>query len=163
MFMLKKRFERLNISQVTFSSGTDLSADMPDAGNDISEAVEGPGVDDEDVEFDESDVVNFVPGDSADLVDGTTLVDQSTLPEASSGATDDGDTCNGKPETGNRNTKARFGRRWTHNEELCVASCGVILGRATFYGSEAPNGVWVSFCFCYRDQCDDLQFIRHFG
>ncbi|KAF8060174.1 hypothetical protein FPV67DRAFT_1609768 [Lyophyllum atratum] len=49
--------------------------------------------------------------------------------------------CNDKPETGNRTLRARFGRRRTHNEELCVASCGVILGRATFYGSEAPNGV----------------------
>ncbi|KAJ7457135.1 hypothetical protein B0H11DRAFT_1738737 [Mycena galericulata] len=49
--------------------------------------------------------------------------------------------CEGKPETGNRSVRARFGRRRTHNEELCVASCGVILGRATFYGSEAPNGV----------------------
>jgi CxC6 like cysteine cluster associated with KDZ transposases len=52
--------------------------------------------------------------------------------------------CSGKPEKGNRRLKARFGRRRTHNEELCVTSCGVILGRATFYGSEAPNGVRVS-------------------
>ncbi|KAF6742808.1 hypothetical protein DFP72DRAFT_829566, partial [Ephemerocybe angulata] len=51
------------------------------------------------------------------------------------------DSCEGKPEGGNRTLKARFGRRRTHNEELCVASCGVILGRATMYGSEAPNGV----------------------
>jgi len=48
-----------------------------------------------------------------------------------------------KPEEGNRRPRARFGRRWTHDEELCVASCGIILGRATFYGSEAPNGVRV--------------------
>jgi len=54
------------------------------------------------------------------------------------------DVCNGKPNSGNRNLKARFGRRRTHNEELCVASCGVILGWATFFGSEAPNGVRVS-------------------
>ncbi|KAJ3520707.1 hypothetical protein NMY22_g12634 [Coprinellus aureogranulatus] len=47
----------------------------------------------------------------------------------------------GKPDTGNKGLKARFGRRRTHNEELCVASCGVIVGRATFFGSEAPNGV----------------------
>ena len=53
--------------------------------------------------------------------------------------------CDGKLETGNRTVKARFGRRRTHNEELCVSSCGVILGRATFYGSEAPNGVRVRF------------------
>ncbi|KAF8953928.1 hypothetical protein BDZ97DRAFT_1929187 [Flammula alnicola] len=52
--------------------------------------------------------------------------------------------CNGKPETGNTTVRARFGRRRTHNEELCVASCGVILGRTTFYGSEVPNGVRVS-------------------
>lgn len=51
--------------------------------------------------------------------------------------------CNDKPDSGNRKTKARFGRCWTHNEELCVGSCGVILGRATFVGSEAPNGVRV--------------------
>jgi hypothetical protein len=50
----------------------------------------------------------------------------------------------GKSEKGNRTVRARFGRRRTHNEELCVASCGVILGQATFYGSEAPNGVRVS-------------------
>ncbi|KAF8967356.1 hypothetical protein BDZ97DRAFT_1916953 [Flammula alnicola] len=49
--------------------------------------------------------------------------------------------CDGKPEEGNQTLRARFGRKRTHNEELCVASCGVILGRATFYGSEAPNGV----------------------
>ena len=51
--------------------------------------------------------------------------------------------CDGKPEEGNKTLRARFGRKRTHNEELCVASCGVILGRATFYGSEAPNGVRV--------------------
>ena len=52
--------------------------------------------------------------------------------------------CDGKSEKGNKTVRARFGRRRTHNEELCVASCGVILGWATFYGSEAPNGVRVS-------------------
>ena len=57
---------------------------------------------------------------------------------------DENGICDGKPETGNRSVKARFGRRRTHNEQLCVASCGVILGRATFFGSEAPNGVRVS-------------------
>jgi hypothetical protein len=48
-----------------------------------------------------------------------------------------------KAAPGNVKRKGRFSRRWTHNEELCVASCGVILGRATFFGSEAPNGVKV--------------------
>ncbi|KAF6763449.1 hypothetical protein DFP72DRAFT_801516, partial [Ephemerocybe angulata] len=53
----------------------------------------------------------------------------------------DSEVCDGKPGRGNKTVKARFGRRRTHNEETCVGSCGVMLGRATFYGSEAPNGV----------------------
>jgi len=52
--------------------------------------------------------------------------------------------CNGKSEQSNQTVKARLGHKHTHNEELCVASCGVTLGHATFYGSEAPNGVHVS-------------------
>ena len=52
--------------------------------------------------------------------------------------------CDGKAVEGNKRLRARFGRRRTHNEELCVTCCGVILGRATFFGSEAPNGVRVS-------------------
>jgi len=58
--------------------------------------------------------------------------------------------CDGKPESGNKSIRARFGRRRTHDEQLCVASCGIILGRATFYGSEAPNGVRVSKEFINR-------------
>ena len=57
---------------------------------------------------------------------------------------DAGGVCNEKPEQGNKSLWAWFGRKQTHNEELCVASCGVILGQVTFYGSEAPNGIQVS-------------------
>lgn len=45
-----------------------------------------------------------------------------------------------KSDKGNAAPRARFGRRRTHNEQLCVATCGVITGRATFYGSEAVSG-----------------------
>ena len=65
---------------------------------------------------------------------------------------DDADTeivgnarCDSKSEGGNRKLKAQFGRHHTHNEQLCVTSCGIILGRATFYGAEGLNGVWVCF------------------
>ena len=51
--------------------------------------------------------------------------------------------CTGKDKDGNVKRRARFGRRWTHNEQLVVSSCGVIIARATFFGSEAPNGVKV--------------------
>ncbi|KAJ7078210.1 hypothetical protein C8R44DRAFT_896024 [Mycena epipterygia] len=50
-------------------------------------------------------------------------------------------SCDGKSTKGNRVLRARFGRKQTHNEQLCCFSCGVIAGRATFFGSEAPNGV----------------------
>lgn len=68
----------------------------------------------------------------------------SEFDDVDSSLVDANGICNGKPEQGNQMVKARLGRKRTHNEELCVASCGVILGRATFYGSEAPNGVRVS-------------------
>ena len=61
---------------------------------------------------------------------------------------DEDGICDGKSSAGNRRLRARFGRRRSHNEELCVGSCGVILGRATFFGSEAPNGIRVSFIPC---------------
>jgi hypothetical protein len=51
--------------------------------------------------------------------------------------------CEGKAETGNRTLKAYFGRRRTHNEQLIVRTCGVIVARATMYGSEAISGVHV--------------------
>ncbi|KAJ7241324.1 hypothetical protein B0H12DRAFT_1250422 [Mycena haematopus] len=50
-------------------------------------------------------------------------------------------TCASKSGQGNRKLRARFGRRRTHNEQLGVYSCGIVAGRATFFGSEAPNGV----------------------
>lgn len=52
--------------------------------------------------------------------------------------------CDGKPEVGNRKLKAYFGRRRTHNEQIIMRPCGVILSRATFYGSEAVSSVNVS-------------------
>lgn len=34
-------------------------------------------------------------------------------------------------------------RRWSHNEQLVVSPCGIIKGRATFYGAEGQDGVVV--------------------
>jgi hypothetical protein len=46
----------------------------------------------------------------------------------------------GKSETGNRKgPKHRFRRHYTHNEQLIVSTCGVILSRATFYGAEGSK------------------------
>lgn len=102
MFQLKKRLERLQVSQTHDSVATEPSLMAGE-----HDTLEGFGADEE--------VVSI----------------------------EDKETCNGKADAGNRKVRARFGRRRTHNEELCVASCGIILGRATFFGSEAPNGVRV--------------------
>ncbi|KAJ6577694.1 hypothetical protein B0H19DRAFT_931792 [Mycena capillaripes] len=37
--------------------------------------------------------------------------------------------------------RGRLSRRWTHNEQLLVRCCGIILSRATFFGSEAITSV----------------------
>jgi hypothetical protein len=39
--------------------------------------------------------------------------------------------------------RGRLSRRWTHNEQLIVRCCGIILSRATFFGSEAITAVKV--------------------
>jgi hypothetical protein len=85
-----------------------------------------------------SQPIDSIPS-SANVEEGITEYD-----DVDSSLVDANGNCNGKPEQGNQTVKARLGRKRTHNEELCVASCGAILGRATFYGSEAPNGVRVS-------------------
>ncbi|KAI0711100.1 hypothetical protein C8Q72DRAFT_790530 [Fomitopsis betulina] len=43
--------------------------------------------------------------------------------------------------------RARFGCRWTHNEQLCVATCGTILGCMTMFGSEALTGTFLKLLF----------------
>ncbi|KAJ7065822.1 hypothetical protein C8F01DRAFT_1218892 [Mycena amicta] len=117
MFQLKRRLERLKVSQPhTSMAGDDAE----------TEGLEGTGADeDEDIVIDKDGV------------------------------------CPDKPEAGNRNARARFGRRRTHNEELCVMSCGVIIGRATFYGSEAPNGVRTFWKTLFPTQRSLPQVIWH--
>ena len=46
--------------------------------------------------------------------------------------------------TASRKLRAHFGRKRTHNEQLFVAPCGIIIARETFYHSEAPSSVVVS-------------------
>jgi hypothetical protein len=49
----------------------------------------------------------------------------------------------GKTQSKNKLT-AKFSRNWSHNEQLCVKPCGVIVSRATFMGSEGIHDVGVS-------------------
>lgn len=47
------------------------------------------------------------------------------------------------PPAGRRRITARFGRARTHNEQIIVGCCGLIIGRVTFYGAEAVTSVIV--------------------
>lgn len=40
--------------------------------------------------------------------------------------------------------RAQFGRKRTHNEQIIVAPCGIIMARETFFGAEAVSSVVVS-------------------
>lgn len=58
--------------------------------------------------------------------------------------TDDSVPCEASKENDKRKCKARWGRSRTHNEQLLVRPCGVIVQRATFYTAEAVSNVLVS-------------------
>ena len=45
--------------------------------------------------------------------------------------------------------RAQFGCKRTHNEQIIVAPCGMIIAHETFYGAEAVTSVIVSTHFFY--------------
>ena len=51
-------------------------------------------------------------------------------------------TQNSTPQR-NKKVRAKFTRSWTHNKQLAVAPCGIILGRDTMFGAEAISSVAV--------------------
>ncbi|KAJ3500050.1 hypothetical protein NLJ89_g9962 [Agrocybe chaxingu] len=61
---------------------------------------------------------------------------QLSLEEEGSLAKSSAETCPQKSAAGNRPLRARFGCRQTHNEQLMVHPCGIIVAWATFFGSE---------------------------
>lgn len=98
-----------------------------------------------------------VPSDSVPLAGDTGLeVDEEVSIEQ------DDDNCNAKAEEGNRRLKAYFGRHRTHNDQLWIRTCGIILSRATFYGSEAVSAFVVSFTYItHRSAPVNFRFDRN--
>ena len=68
-----------------------------------------------------------------------------TIPEIEDGTQADNtpDISVRKSDAGNTAPKARFARRRTHNEQLVVSCCGIIIARGTMFGAEAISGVKV--------------------
>jgi hypothetical protein len=52
------------------------------------------------------------------------------------------------PLVSKRKLKAYFRRRRTHNEQIIVRPCGIIISCATFFGSKAILAVHVCILFC---------------
>jgi hypothetical protein len=57
---------------------------------------------------------------------------------------EDPSACPNKPDTGIRKIRAMFGRHRTHNEQIMVHPCGIIVACCTFFGSETTPQTVVS-------------------
>jgi hypothetical protein len=154
MFQMKKRYERLRLAQAPDtlqppidSEHAETSASAPPertietfVGSEPV-VLEGPatgiaadGRDAEELDIREPGVI-YPPAEHS-----------GPQPSGPSAPAADGDSepCKGKSDQGNDpRVKASFGLRSSHNEELSVASCGCIVGRKTFIGSESPTNVLV--------------------
>lgn len=64
--------------------------------------------------------------------------------EVHSGGDASSSSCPDKPDTGIHRIRAVFGRRRTHNEQIMVCPCGIIVARRTFFGSETTPQTVVS-------------------
>ncbi|KAF7304403.1 hypothetical protein HMN09_00842400 [Mycena chlorophos] len=67
-----------------------------------------------------------------------------------------------KDPNGNRKIRALFGRRKSHNEQIIVRPCGMIIARATFFGSETVTqtavGAFTCLTFRTKDSMPDIVF-----
>src|SRR5258708_1894288 len=70
----------------------------------------------------------------ADIVDASNLVDGEDVVEAFDVA-QDGRALPAEDPTRRPKIRAQFGRRRTHNEQLIVAPCGMIIAREFFFSS----------------------------
>ncbi|KZT57327.1 hypothetical protein CALCODRAFT_434401, partial [Calocera cornea HHB12733] len=57
-----------------------------------------------------------------------------------------------RPRKTDTDIKAKFGRRSTHNEQLVVRPCGIIIARGTFYGAESLSSVAEFLCGVFPTQ-----------
>jgi hypothetical protein len=53
----------------------------------------------------------------------------------------------GESDLGNHKLRAKFGHSRTHNEQIVVRPCGIIVARATMVGAEAVSNVLVCAFF----------------
>ncbi|KAK7022886.1 hypothetical protein VNI00_016873 [Paramarasmius palmivorus] len=115
-FILRERYRRTNASVVAPTNSVSTSVDNVMV-TDLQE--------------------EFSVGEDGDV----RMMDPATSSSVGQ-AVDDLDECGAKKsEQGNRVLKAIFSQQRTHNEQIAVRPCGVIVGRATFHGAEAVSNI----------------------
>jgi hypothetical protein len=141
-FQLRKKIDRNHASYAPTSSSRSALAARQTATDDAD--LSG----DEDTD-DEEAIVDDQGGDSRHNAQSDTDVreDVDTQMDCDVEKSAEGNSSSQSHASTKPKVRARFGRRRTHNEELCVACCGVILGRQTMFGSESLPQVVVSQSF----------------
>lgn len=60
-----------------------------------------------------------------------------------------------------KNILGSFSRKWTHNEQLMVRPCGIVIGRSTFYASENVVAVKVRSLYIILFRTSELIYRAH--
>ncbi|KAL1937192.1 hypothetical protein VTO73DRAFT_14465 [Trametes versicolor] len=142
MFNLRRTLLRARTQSTTtasFDAASDVGTggvqgDMPEL-DVIAEAVE-----------DESGDTELVIKDVAMSSDALSLPASTAAPtglpgDVSAHPPTSAALCPDKPDVTGRSMRTMFTRRRTHNEQLLLRPCGIIIKRATFYGSETTPQV----------------------
>jgi hypothetical protein len=134
-FQLKERLKRAKVAHPKHGEALDLP---------IAHIIE------QDDDFDET---YEVVGDRVIPSEGEAIT-QTTLARASLNATIGNSSA---PQTdplpassAKKKIRAQFGRSRTHNEQILVAPCGMIIARETFYHAESITAVVVRASYCRR-------------
>jgi hypothetical protein len=143
-FQLKDRLQRQRVAHPNDSVAQDIDVteleDVDDAQEEFSVDSEGRVILDSGDNFTgpNGDDVHAEPND--DNNDQMPPVEPYDPVETGIELMEDGGLVNGARP---KKIRAQFGRKHTHNEQIMVAPCGMILARSTFFGAEAVSTVVV--------------------
>ena len=104
----------------------------------IDELIDDEEEEEFEVDYTEQDP-NLVHGVNEGILDLRGVSPESPLPTMTS--------------TSKKRISAQFGRKRTHNEQILVAPCGIILARETFFGAEAIATCAVSTKYSFAHHC----------
>lgn len=117
-FQLQERLKRAGVSHLVFDEGSDVGS------NDQPNNLYDDGTEEQEFE----------------------VSDPSIIHGLQEGISDPRGASPGRQPAPKKKITAQFGRKRTHNEQILVAPCGMILARETFYGAEAISTCAVRTC-----------------